>query len=95
MRPAQKAPENVVIIMINETGKQPASMRPAQKAPENKPPVAPETLLLTASMRPAQKAPENMTGRASTPEEKGSFNEAGAKSAGKQLVPDRCRPHHQ
>ena len=65
-----------------------ASMRPAQKAPENPHRVLRRALHhLRASMRPAQKAPENLAGNPSIRIATASFNEAGAKSAGKPPIP--------
>ena len=59
-------------------------MRPAQKAPENELRVAALGRRAAASMRPAQKAPENDEAALSVARKNGSFNEAGAKSAGKR-----------
>ena len=67
-----------------------ASMRPAQKAPENDLVLDGQGLLLPASMRPAQKAPENRRGRGRCRDWSCSFNEAGAKSAGKRGCSCRC-----
>ena len=66
-----------------------ASMRPAQKAPENSDESEHCRLLYRASMRPAQKAPENRVDFNLPSEYTSSFNEAGAKSAGKRLPADR------
>ena len=61
-------------------------MRPAQKAPENPEPdrrhLGPAQ---RASMRPAQKAPENPQETQARGSRATRFNEAGAKSAGKQV----------
>ena len=85
MRPAQKAPENLLILSpsfsnlsrFNEAGAKSAGKLPQGYV---------STAVLCASMRPAQKAPENRRRRSGTSGTSSSFNEAGAKSAGKPGV---------
>ena len=88
MRPAQKAPENRLSGVPGLDQIADASMRPAQKAPENSGSGVEAFQNPPASMRPAQKAPENgIPSRRSSPAGS-SFNEAGAKSAGKRPLVD-------
>ena len=82
MRPAQKAPENI-LADFQDYCVENASMRPAQKAPENTGDWFQLYSADGASMRPAQKAPENTSAPTTSNSSGGSFNEAGAKSAGK------------
>ena len=91
MRPAQKAPENDAVVEWQRRQKA-TSMRSAQKAPENGMWITPMKIPSATSMRPAQKAPENNAKFDPALKKRMHFNEAGAKSAGKQPLKLRKLP---